>query len=535
MVMSIGTVRPFRRGEISLHPFGFFTAALQVIAPRGFCFNRLEDIAHFLLIARFGVYFYIGCSIWEISRICMRICIELNLHRNSPDVAADQDRRAIIFWESYSLDRFASAMLGRPFGIDDQDIEISTPKTTPSLQSSHGTFSHMVELALISSQMHRALHQETHAPQINDGALLHSSRRGAAIYTTLATFHQKLAHWRSTAPIQDCGTGSPPACAFHMPEYFELRYQEERLTLIRAVIEASRRRGPPGSSRLHDGGGPGGGGLFPSGILQSSCLEAAVGVICAYDVLQRRGVIMYSRYYMHVLFSAGILIILVVFLRIDIKGRGPTTRDPGGSNSDGGCRSRTDAGFTTRYSSNVVDLSDWLSQSVAPGSERPQDISLDRALEVLTTVGDLLSWLAEQMPDSALYSRVFDALRQNMERMVHHHHHHHHHQSLRKGQSIPVHVAGAVPNEPTFPLPAQSTADPPGESSNIADFNLNLGLDYSPSVGTEPSLTELLGELFPDIPVDMLGDMGVSVSPGEQAVWPLSEFPFMPPGFMENH
>lgn len=141
MVMSIGTVRPFRRGEISLHPFGFFTAALQVIAPRGFCFNRLEDIENFLLIARFGVYFYIGrhshslwlptlsdigCSIWEISRICMRICIELNLHRNSsPPVAADQDRRTIIFWESYSLDRFASAMLGRPFGIDDQDIEIS--------------------------------------------------------------------------------------------------------------------------------------------------------------------------------------------------------------------------------------------------------------------------------------------------------------------------------------------------------------------------------------------------------------------------
>jgi hypothetical protein len=60
MVMSIGSVGLFQQGQYPLHPFGFFTAAIQAIAPSGFCFNRLEDIENFLLIARFGVYFYIG-------------------------------------------------------------------------------------------------------------------------------------------------------------------------------------------------------------------------------------------------------------------------------------------------------------------------------------------------------------------------------------------------------------------------------------------------------------------------------------------
>ncbi len=60
MVFALGSIRLLHLGENSCHPFGFFTAALQIIAPFGFSFNSLGDIENFLLIARFGVYYRIG-------------------------------------------------------------------------------------------------------------------------------------------------------------------------------------------------------------------------------------------------------------------------------------------------------------------------------------------------------------------------------------------------------------------------------------------------------------------------------------------
>lgn len=55
MALALGSVRPFRLGSCHLHPFGFFTAALQVLSPSGFSFSSLEDIENFLLIGNFGL------------------------------------------------------------------------------------------------------------------------------------------------------------------------------------------------------------------------------------------------------------------------------------------------------------------------------------------------------------------------------------------------------------------------------------------------------------------------------------------------
>ncbi|KAL4865522.1 hypothetical protein BDV12DRAFT_200054 [Aspergillus spectabilis] len=509
MVMSIGAVRSFRRGEASLHPFGFFTAALQVMAPRGFCFNRLEDIQNFLLIGRFGVYFYIGCSIWEIGRICIRICIELSLHREPAGLGEDQEQRLIVFWESYSLDRFASSMLGRPFGIDDNDIEIPTPAMTQTLQYAHGVFAHMVELACISSNMRRALTGEDGTvPNADSG--IHRSRRVGSIYATLGAFFQKLTQWRATAPIREM-----PTCIFHMPEYFELRYQEERLALLRAAIETTRPGTPPDRCPDYDASAPWAplhGKLssgFPSHVIEKSCLEAAVGIICAYDVLQRRGVIMYSRYYMQVLFSSGILIILVVFSRVDKKSRVYTEHTTIPVRLDA-----VDYGSgPSSLSHGVVDVSDWLSLSFVD-SNRGEEISLDRALEAIHIAGGLLSWLAQQMPDSALYSRVFDALKQSLERMARRY-------NLQQTRATTRDHADVLPVH----TDSLNVADILAQNSHNPD--LSNGLDYSPSVDTETSLTHLLEELLPNMPANMLGDFN-----GEPEAWPLSQIPFMP-GLMD--
>lgn len=60
MVLAIGSVRLYRNKLFDLHPFGFFTAALEASPPSAFSFSTLDDIENILMIAHFGVYFNIG-------------------------------------------------------------------------------------------------------------------------------------------------------------------------------------------------------------------------------------------------------------------------------------------------------------------------------------------------------------------------------------------------------------------------------------------------------------------------------------------
>lgn len=60
MVYALGAVWAYRQGVYAQHPFGHFTAALQILITSGFCFASPEDVQNFLLIARFGMFYYIG-------------------------------------------------------------------------------------------------------------------------------------------------------------------------------------------------------------------------------------------------------------------------------------------------------------------------------------------------------------------------------------------------------------------------------------------------------------------------------------------
>ena len=60
MVLAIGSIRPFREGVITLHPFGFFSMALEIYPPSESSFSKIEDVENFLLIALFSVYYNTG-------------------------------------------------------------------------------------------------------------------------------------------------------------------------------------------------------------------------------------------------------------------------------------------------------------------------------------------------------------------------------------------------------------------------------------------------------------------------------------------
>ncbi|TXC10378.1 hypothetical protein FocTR4_00005976 [Fusarium oxysporum f. sp. cubense] len=60
MAIAIGSIRLFRDKTFDQHPFGFFSAALEMNPPAESRYNTLGNIENLILIARFGVYYNIG-------------------------------------------------------------------------------------------------------------------------------------------------------------------------------------------------------------------------------------------------------------------------------------------------------------------------------------------------------------------------------------------------------------------------------------------------------------------------------------------
>jgi hypothetical protein len=60
MVLAIGSIRLSRNGLVPVHPFGFFTAALEAHPPSEYSFCAIEDVENLLLIALFGLFYNIG-------------------------------------------------------------------------------------------------------------------------------------------------------------------------------------------------------------------------------------------------------------------------------------------------------------------------------------------------------------------------------------------------------------------------------------------------------------------------------------------
>lgn len=91
--------------------------------------NSLESIQAILSCAMYSIRSPVGVSVWTLSGLALRQCMELGLHRKIPwskvesDVLKSQIRNRV-FWCSYNLDRAAAVTMGRPVGVADCDIDV---------------------------------------------------------------------------------------------------------------------------------------------------------------------------------------------------------------------------------------------------------------------------------------------------------------------------------------------------------------------------------------------------------------------------
>lgn len=94
--------------------------------------DGLESVQSILSCAVYSIRSPVGVSLWKLSGMAIRHCIELGYHRSiskyhkyTDTLAAEMSRRC--FWVAYDIDRVAACILGRPVGIPDDAIDVEMP------------------------------------------------------------------------------------------------------------------------------------------------------------------------------------------------------------------------------------------------------------------------------------------------------------------------------------------------------------------------------------------------------------------------
>ena len=105
-----------------------FYAAAMDRSQSVFDADNLESLQAVLACAVYSVRSPVGASLWKISGLAIRTCIELGYHRSaerfrqsSDAITKEISKRC--FWVAYDIDRTISFTLGRPTAIPDHAID----------------------------------------------------------------------------------------------------------------------------------------------------------------------------------------------------------------------------------------------------------------------------------------------------------------------------------------------------------------------------------------------------------------------------
>lgn len=306
-------------------------------------------------------------------------------------------RKRIIFWECYSLDRLSSAVLGRPFGIDDEDIEVDLPlpgdaaavslsfrsqeRNNPTQYDRRNTqdsdlrvFTHLLKLSRVSSGINDSLPLKHASPYTCQSRNRNEfcnrywspicSPSPVEVYAHVVTLHGQLHNWREDAPSY-----TEPRCVYKSSEFFDLCYQKERLFLLREAID--RVVSP---------------GLLPPDALLGPCVDAASTVIRLFAKLRNNSsYITYTRTYAHLIFLCGMILLFAAFVQL------------------------YPAEFTNVPWSDVEKTSQMDGFAVEYAT-----IAVTELVELLISAKESLERLSDNMPDLAVYPQFIDAFRSKL-------------------------------------------------------------------------------------------------------------------------
>lgn len=315
--------------------------------------------------------------------MCLRIAVELGLHQEAltdPTFAFEEQTRRIIFWDCYHLDRTSSSILGRPPGIADAEISIPLPlnaneevivshqQNIDSIATDHANsevsfFTHTLLLTKVDSAMQVTLSlpgtTTSWANDMRSDVTAHSPWSDTT-FLTIETYCSSLRQWWEQRPIS-----VHPHLLQQNELYLTFLYRRAKLRLIHAVLDGDSNRNAHSSELLR------------------GCLRTALSLLDVFASLRERGLVTYTRAFMHLIFSTGLTVTYTcVQLVAKQRAGGPAIGED--------------------------DTNDWWLELFR---ELPLITRPTETVDGLTTASKLLWWMSEHIPGTSQYAKGFDRLK----------------------------------------------------------------------------------------------------------------------------
>ncbi|KAJ5552448.1 hypothetical protein N7494_001826 [Penicillium frequentans] len=266
--------------------------------------SDIETLRCVLLLAQFVALCPSWGSLWHLTGIALRLCIDIGLHWESEEHAINMDPKLLhdrrrLWYSTYQFDRNLCITLGRPFGIIDESTQVQLPNpwavTRRSLTSDSYNFdihsqrahNHMFTLSKLESEVRHVLHSHQWPlklayPRVNYPAWLQD-------------IQPRLEEWYNTVPQP---SKAHPSSIFACQAYWDGIYNNTILLLYR-----------PNSIVLHSSTE-----IFVS-------FEASCKLITSIKTLQREGKIDVMWKWVYHLFMAGLAVIYGLWNSKEIRDR----------------------------------------------------------------------------------------------------------------------------------------------------------------------------------------------------------------------
>ncbi|CZR52338.1 uncharacterized protein PAC_02215 [Phialocephala subalpina] len=288
MVFAIAAIDLQRqKKELNGAHLEFFNTATSMYLPGLMAEDNLETIQGLLLMTIFAINEPQSINAWMVNGVAIRFAIDLGLHRKSSCPTRSllrSEMKKRIFWSAYLLDRNISVALGRPFSIQDREINVdlpmqltdqqlledSAPQETfgPTIYDT-STFRHIIRLRQIHSKILRKFYPVNASEQ--DGTTIQDSRD---------QIRAELEQWMMTSPRYM----SPTTATFQSFEWFTIAYNHALILLYRPSP------------------------VCPQPNLQALqiCADSSINMITGYLALYSKNKITYTWIALHSVFMASV-------------------------------------------------------------------------------------------------------------------------------------------------------------------------------------------------------------------------------------
>ncbi len=302
-----GVPGPSGNGRPSQSEGCFRSAIASVESAIVYAKSDIETLRSILLLAQFVALCPSQGSLWHLTGIALRMCIDIGLHwetdeqRLALDPAVLRDRRRL-WYTTYQFDRFLSITLGRPFGIIDESIRVELPNPWVSLAArqpvedmpaaakfdihSQRALNHVFRISHLESEITHVQHSQSWSVRI--------AYPRANYASWMQDIGPRLQEWYTTIPDM---SNAHPLSIFACRAYWDIVYNNALLLLHR-----------PNSMVPH-----------VSAESLSISFDASCKMIDSIKLLQRDGRVDVLWRSVHQLFMAGLGVIYCLWHSKDIR------------------------------------------------------------------------------------------------------------------------------------------------------------------------------------------------------------------------